>query len=78
MTSGNTTSEYKLGSKLIYFSIAIAVIVTAVDLPFTPEGVQLYFTTIAESAKEWAEVLGAPIAAFTSVYAVGRTYIKSK
>jgi len=78
MTSGKDTSEYKLGSWLIIFSVVVAVVTTAADLPFTPESVQTYFTSISESAKEWAKVLGMPIAAFTSVYAMARTYRKSK
>jgi len=76
MEKGIETSEYKLTKWTVIAGVAIAVAVTAFDLPFTPEGLQIYLTSISESAKDWAAVLSMPIATVVGVYTAARNYRK--
>jgi len=76
MEKGIETSEYTMVNRVVILGVAVAVVVTAFDLPFTPEGLQEYLTSISESAKDWAAVLAMPIATVVGVYTAARNYRK--
>lgn len=78
MTSGNTTSEYKLTIAVIVFAVVIAVASTLFDVIITPDSVQSYLTGVNDSAKEWISVLSPWVAGVVAWYMTVRTYLKSQ